>query len=67
MLGVTVKIMLPHDPTGKNGAQSKKQSDVVVVHDPVAPKVCSARLRMDAQTVVTTAFHAIGRWQEALR
>jgi len=43
MLGVTVKIMLPHDPTGKNGAQSKKQSDVVVVHDPVVPKAAGKK------------------------
>ena len=33
MLGIKVKIQLPHDPTGKNGV-AVKPSDVVTVLDP---------------------------------
>ncbi|EFA80983.1 40S ribosomal protein S3 [Heterostelium album PN500] len=34
-LGVKVAIMLPYDPTGKNGVQTP-QPDIVVIKDPVA-------------------------------
>jgi len=33
VLGIKVKIMLPHDPTGKNGCPTP-YSDVITVHDP---------------------------------
>lgn len=33
VLGIKVKIQLPHDPTGKNGV-AVKPSDVVTVNDP---------------------------------
>jgi len=34
VLGVKVKIMLPHDPQGRDGGCRIPQPDVVVVHDP---------------------------------
>jgi len=44
VMGIQLRIMLPHDPTGKNGP-SKAQPDFITVHDPkdeeplpVAPK-----------------------------
>jgi len=43
MLGVTVSIMLPYDPSGKNGGCKMRQSDVVTVHDPPTYKAVSAK------------------------
>jgi len=37
VLGIKVKIMLAHDPQGKTGPK-KQLSDVIIIHDPEAPK-----------------------------
>lgn len=40
VLGIKVRIMLPHDPTGKNGC-SLKQPDLITIAEPSAPKKIS--------------------------
>jgi small subunit ribosomal protein S3e len=38
MIGVSVAIMLPYDPTGKNGGCKVRMSDVIKIHDPPTAK-----------------------------
>lgn len=51
VLGIKVSIMMPHDPTGRDGVACK-QPDVVIVHEPKAEASANVKVNAYAQNVL---------------
>jgi small subunit ribosomal protein S3e len=51
VLGIKVAIMMPHDPTGRDGVQTK-QPDVVIVHEPKAEISANVKVAPFASNVL---------------
>eukprot|EP01083_Nonionella_stella_P001385 3979_1 len=72
VIGIKVKIMLPHDPTGENGV-SRDLPDAIKVHDPdkddllLYNQQSSQQLQQSQQQTIPTSYMSSGQPQTDIR